>query len=450
MLAGRRLRPVDRGAASAAVRASSPGLLRLEVVAGEPEVLVIGGGFGGLHVVRALSKGPAHVTIVDRHNFHTFQPLLYQVATAGLEPADVAYPIRTIFGRRSNVGFRHGAVAQLDLEGRRATLLDGAVIAFDHVVVACGAAANFFGIEGAERYATPLYTLADARRLRDRLLLTLEDAEEQPGIPAKPVNVVIVGGGPTGIETAGAVTELLNVCLRRDHLRIDPASAKVILLDVAPRLLGGFPGSASDYAAKVLTRRGVDVRLEASVASVTSDAVILASGERIASSVVVWAAGVTATGTIAASVRGAGPSGRIAVAPDLSIPGHANAWAVGDAAAIPDGKGSTCPQLAPVAIQSGRHCGRQILRAIEGRDTEPFTYHDKGIMATIGRNAAVAKVPGAPLVKGRLGWLAWMSLHLFYLVGFRNRIRVFVNWTWRYFDWPSGPRLIMSDAETAD
>jgi NADH dehydrogenase len=417
-----------------------------------PEVLVIGGGFGGLHLVRSLAGRPVHVTIVDRHNYHTFQPLLYQVATAGLEPGDVASPIRTIFGRHANVSFRHGTVTGIDAAGRNVALLDGSTLHYDHLVVASGSTVNFFGIEGAAEFATPLYTLADARCLRDRLLLALEDAEELDGRPATPMTVVIVGGGPTGIETAGAVAELLQVCLRRDRLRIDRDRTKVMLLDVSTRLLGGFPASASAYAAKTLRARGVDVRLDASVVSLGPGWVTLASGEQIESTVVVWAAGVTTRGTVAAALGAdCDASGRIVVDRDLSVPGYDGVWAIGDSASIPLGRGDgRCPQLAPVAIQSGRHCGRQIAQVLEGQPTTPFAYRDKGIMATIGRNAAVAKLRHVPLIKGRLGWLAWLGLHLFYLVGFRNRLRVFINWTWRYFEWPSGPRLIIAEAERPD
>jgi NADH dehydrogenase len=298
----------------------------------------------------------------------------------------------------------------------------------------------------------PLYTLADARGLRNHLLLTLEEADARGTGRASPLTFVVVGGGPTGVETAGAVLELLEVCIRRDRLRIDVATTKVILLDVAPRLLNGFPRSASSYAERALEKKGVEIRLGESVVEVSPECVTLASGEQIATRTVVWAAGVTAAGTMADHSGAApGPSGRVSVTADLSVAGHANVWAVGDGAAVPTGKGDAiCPQLAPVAIQSGRHCAAQILNVIEGRPTVPFVYKNKGIMATIGRQSAVAKLPSGPVIKGTMGWLAWMSLHLFYLVGFRNRLRVFINWTWRYFDWPSGPRLIMADAETAE
>jgi NADH dehydrogenase len=415
-----------------------------------PEILVIGGGFGGLEVVRVLAGEAVHVTIVDKHNFHTFLPLLYQVATAGLEPADVAYPIRTIFGRSANVAFRHGAVTRVDLERHVAVLGDGAELSFDHVVFATGAIANYFGIPGAHEHALPLYTLSDARRLRDQLLLSLEAFEAGDG--GGSLTFVIVGGGPTGVETAGAVLELLEVCLRKDHMQIDRASTSVVLVDGSSRLLGGFSPQASDYALRKLERRGVVVRLGQSVAEVTQDEVRLSSGERIASRVVVWAAGVTTAGTI---VTGVGPdpgsSGRVGVEADLSVAGCRGVWAVGDSAAVPTGQdGAICAQVAQVAIQSGRHCGHQILNVIAGAPTSAFHYRDKGVMATIGRNAAVTQLPRGPLITGYLGWIAWMGLHLFYLVGFRNRLRVFINWTWRYFDWPSGPRLIMADVESDD
>jgi thioredoxin reductase len=263
------------------------------------EVLVLGGGFAGLQVVRKLANTPVHVTIVDQHNFHTFLPLLYQVATAGLEPADVAYPIRTIFGKSTNVTFRHGRASSVDHGRQVVTLRNGDELAYDHLVLACGATAAFFSIPGAEEHAMPLYTLADARGLRNHLLLTLEEADARGTGRASPLTFVVVGGGPTGVETAGAVLELLEVCIRRDRLRIDVATTKVILLDVAPRLLNGFPRSASSYAERALEKKGVEIRLGESVVEVSPECVTLASGEQIATRTVVWAAGVTAAGTMA-------------------------------------------------------------------------------------------------------------------------------------------------------
>jgi len=415
------------------------------------EVVIVGGGFAGIQAARRLANKPVNVTLVDKHNFHTFLPLLYQVATAGLDPADVAYPIRTIFGKAENVRFRHGRVERVDHVGREVHLADGDVLPYDHLVLASGATANYFGIPGAAEHAMPLYTLADARKLRNRLLLSLERADAKGPERAEPLTFVVVGGGPTGVETAGAVIELLQISIKRDRLRIDPATTKVILLDVAPRVLNGFPESASDYTEKTLIKKGVEVRLGQSVTEVDAGGVTLASGERIETTAIIWAAGVTTRGTMAdESGADPGPGGRVSVTPDLSVVGHPNIWAAGDASAVPTGvEDGICPQLAPVAIQSGRHVGDQILNVVNGRPTKPFAYKNKGIMATIGRRAAVAKLPKGPVVKGTLGWLSWLGLHLYYLVGFRNRIQVMINWTWRYFDWPSGPRLIVADVDTA-
>jgi NADH:ubiquinone reductase (H+-translocating) len=414
-------------------------------------VVVIGAGFAGLAATRRLGGHAVEVTVVDQHNFHTFQPLLYEVATAGLEPADIAYPVRTIFGREPNVTFRHGRVASLDIEAREVRLADGDTLAYDHLVVATGAAAQFFGITGASEHARPLYTLGDARRLRNHLLATLEAADAHPeafdgGAPV----FVVVGAGATGVEMAGALVELLDVCIRRDRLRIDPKRSRVVLVDAGDRALPAFRPEAGGYAVQTLTARGVEIRLDTPVAEVAPDGVRFATGEFLAAAAVVWAGGVTVDGTLAASLPTArGRGGRVGVGPDLSVAGHPDTYVVGDAAAVPLGPGQRpCPQLAQVAIQSGDHAGRQILRRMAGQGTEAFSYRDKGIMATIGRRAAVAQLRRGPVIRGTLGWLAWLGLHLVYLIGFRNRLIVLINWFWRYVDWPSGPRLIVADAET--
>ncbi|MDE3087205.1 MAG: NAD(P)/FAD-dependent oxidoreductase [Acidobacteriota bacterium] len=417
-----------------------------------PRVVIVGAGFAGLAAARVLAGRPIDTTVVDQHNFHTFQPLLYQVATAGLEPADVAYPVRAIFGREPNVSFRCGRVDAVDLDGRRVQLEDGSALPYDYLVLATGAAANFFGISGAARFAEPLYTVRDARRLRNHLLSTLESVDAHPdryrgGAPV----FVVVGGGPTGVETAGALVELIAVSVRRDRLRIDPDRTRVILVDVAPRLLSGFSETAGRYAADTLRGRGVEIHLGERVAEVAAGGVRLADGTTLPADVVVWAGGVTVAGTLADSLPVAqARGGRVVVGPDLSVPGRPEVFVVGDAAAAPLGRGrqGTAPQLAQGAIQTGRHAGQEVLRRVEGEAGAPFAYRDKGVMATIGRHAAVAEVPRLPTVRGTLGWLAWLALHLVYLIGFRNRLVVLLNWTWRYFDWPSGPRLIVADVES--
>jgi NADH dehydrogenase len=261
----------------------------------------------------------------------------------------------------------------------------------------------------------------------------------------------VVGGGPTGVETSGALTELIQIAIKRDGLRLDPAHVRVVLVDVAPRLLTAFAKRASAYAKRQLESSGVEVQFGRSVVGIDEHAIHFDDGERIECAAVIWAAGVNAGDALPRDLSALpGPGGRVRVSADLRILDSANVWAIGDAAAVPLTETQFCAQLAPVAIQSGRHCAKQILHVVHGEATTPFAYHDKGIMATIGRNAAVAELPHGVVVKGRLGWLAWLGLHLWYLVGFRNRLRVLINWTWRYFDWPSGPRLIVADAETVD
>jgi NADH dehydrogenase len=417
-------------------------------------VAVIGCGFAGMAAAKKLAGQDVAVTLIDQHNFHTFEPLLYQVATAGLDPTDVAYPVRTIFRNDPNIVFRHGRVAAVDLDGRRLTLADDSTVDYDHLIVGTGATAGFFGITGAADHARPLYTLADARRLRNAVLSTLEAADAHPenyddGAPT----FVVVGGGATGVETAGALVELLDVSVRQDRLRIDRRRTRVVLLDAGDRLLAGFTDSLGRYALETLRGRGVIVRLSEPVREVTPSGVRLVSGEWIDAAAVVWAGGVTVDGTMAGALPVAhGSGGRVTVEDDLSLKGHREVFVVGDAAAVPRAPGRTdlCPQLAQVAIQSGTHAGRQVLRRRAGRSTEPFTYRDKGMMATIGRRAAVSELPGGFVMRGSLGWLAWLGLHLVYLIGFRNRVIVLVNWWWRYVNWPGGPRLIDADVDAPD
>jgi NADH:ubiquinone reductase (H+-translocating) len=414
-------------------------------------VVVIGAGFAGLSTVRHLRDQAVDVTVVDRHNFHTFQPLLYQVATAGLDPADVAYPVRTIFGREHNVVFRHGRAVSVDVEVRRVELADGVSLDYDHLVVATGATTGFLAVPGAAQHALPLYTLADARHLRNDILGCLEAADARPedfdgGAPT----FVVVGGGATGVEMSGALVELLDVAVRRDRLRIDPKRSRVILLEAGTRLLPGFKEEAGHYAEQTLRSRGVDVRLGTPVAEVTDGAVRLGDGGSITAAAVIWAGGVTVDGTLAATLPAAhGRGGRVTLEPDLSVTGHPEVFVAGDAGAVPWGptRPEACPQVAQVAIQSGKHAARQIVAQLAGRPTTSFAYHDKGLMATIGRHAAVAQLRHGPIWRGTIGWLAWLGLHLVYLVGFRNRVVVLINWWWRYLNWPSGPRLIVADVD---
>jgi len=409
-----------------------------------PHVVVIGAGFAGLECVKALAEAPVDVTVVDRQNFHTFSALLYQVATAALTPADVVFPIRGVFRGDANVRVLRADVTALDLPSRQVRLDDATVVAYDHLVVAAGATTNWFGVPGAEERGFALYRLADAVRLRNHLLERFEAVDAGRLDAEDALAVVVVGGGPTGVETAGAVTELFSGVLARDFPRLDVQAARVVLVEMGDRLLAGFSPIASRHAEEQLRARGVEVRLGATVAGVEETTVILASGETLPAGTLVWAAGVR--GSSLADSLGAERTmgGRVVVGPDLRLPGHPEVWVVGDLAAAR--KGSTLlPQVAPVAQQSGRYAGRSIARLVggKGKAIKPFRYKDLGSMATIGRGAAVADLPLGIHLTGFLGWLAWLGLHLVRLVGVRNRISVFVNWAWSYVTWDRGPRLIL-------
>lgn len=412
-------------------------------------VVVVGGGFAGLSAARTLVGKPFEVTIVDQRNFHTFQPLLYQVATAGLDAGDVAYPIRSIFGRAVNVNFRFAKVTGVDWESRAVTVEGAEPIPFDSVILASGATVGFFGVTGAAQFTFPLYTLTDARIFRDHVLRRLERADAFPARAADgPLTFVVVGGGPTGVEVAGAMAELLDLAVRHDGFRFARSTARIIIVDGIERLLTPFEPSAAAYAADFLVSRGIELRLGHMVRTVTKSSVELDDGSMIPTQTVIWAGGVTVKDSVASRFsETADNHGRLVVASDLSLDACPFAFAVGDAAAVPWGDGSdrVCPQLAQVAIQSGAHAARQLVNRKAGRPTQPFRYRDKGIMATLGRRAAITEFPNGRVIRGTLGWFAWLGLHLVYLVGFRNKIIVLVNWAWRYLHWGSGPRVIVGD-----
>lgn len=413
-----------------------------------PRVVVVGAGFGGLATVAGLAGTGVDVTLVDRHNFHTFLPLLYQVATAGLSAADVAHPIRGIVQRHRNVTVRAGTVVGVDWDERHLLVdADGehlAPLGFDHVVLAAGSTASFFGIPGAEEHGFPLYDLDDASALRNHVLGRFEAADaDRSLIDDGALTFVVVGGGPTGVEVAGALAELFSQVLRKDFGALEVARARVVLVEMADSLLVNFSEPSRWHALDALRARGVEVVLGDSVRSVTGREVELASGRTIPSHTLIWAAGVRANPVAAVAGVATGPGGRIEVDTHLAIPGRPDAYAIGDIAQIPDGRGGFLPQLAPAAQQSGRHVAHQILARIDGRPTTPMRYVDKGIMATIGRRSAVAELPLGVRLRGTAAWLAWLGLHLVTLVGFRNRLSVFLNWAWNYLTWDRGPRLIL-------
>ena len=415
-----------------------------------PHVVIIGAGFGGLAAAKELADAPVDVTLVDRNNFHTFQPLLYQVATAGLASADVAYPVRAIVARQDNLEFRQATVIGADLAARRLHLQgdDHEVgdLTYDHLVVAAGATTNTFGIPGVDHHGFPLYNLDDAVRLRNHVLERFEASDAEPGlVDDGSLTFVVVGGGPTGVEVAGALVELFHKVLTHDFEQLDVSRARVVLVEMRDDLLTPFSDRLRRYAREVLEEQGVEVRTGAQVARVRPTSVELAGGEVLAAHTLVWAAGVQANPVAAAVGLPVGRAGRVPVGPDLAVLDQPGVWAIGDVAAIASGSsqdGAGLAQLAPVAMQSGRHVARQIVRVAAGRTTEPFRYRDKGIMATIGRSRAVAELPFGIKLRGFPAWLAWLGLHLVFLAGFRNRISVFVNWAWNWLTWDRGPRLI--------
>jgi NADH dehydrogenase len=410
-----------------------------------PHVVVIGAGFGGLRVVKGLRHVPVDVTVVDPNNFHTFQPLLYQVASAGLDAGDVSFPVRGILRRSKSARFVLGAVTAIDLDHRIVTVDDQITLGYDYLVVAAGSVSTSFGIAGVDEHAVPLKTLHDAIRLRTRLLATFEHAgtEVAAGRPRPDLSIVVVGGGPTGVETAGGLRELVDRVLKKDFRELLLHGLPITLVEVAPRVLGPFHPKSSAKAEETLARRGVHVITGVGVDHVEADAVVLTDGRRLPSAVTIWAAGVV--GSPVGNLLGVplARGGRIPVRPDLSLAGHPEVFAIGDIAASPTDDERPLPQVAQPAIQGGFHAAAQIVALIEGRPTEPFRYHDKGSMATIGRNQAVAEFPSGLRFHGRIGWLMWLGLHLVYLIGFRNRLAVLVNWSWNYVTYDHSARTLV-------
>lgn len=407
-------------------------------------VVIVGAGFGGLTLARALRKMPVDVLLIDRQNYHTFQPLLYQVATAGLEPEEIAHAVRGIFQRQQNFQFRLGAVVGIDWAAKAVLLEGGDRVPFDYLVLAAGVATNFFGIEGAEAHSFPLKNLSEAVALRSHLIRQFERADRDRSLIERgALTVVVVGGGPTGVEMAGALVELFQMVLRKDFPDLSLDRARVVLVEASPRLLGAFHETSQAYALKKLARRGVEVRLDEPVVRVEVDAVTLQSGEVLPTQTLIWAAGVRTAPLIDALALEQTRGGRLVVQSDLSVPDHPDVFVIGDAAGSRDEEGRLYPQLAPVAMQGAQHVARQIRRRMAGQPTTAFRYRDKGIMATIGRNAAVAELAFGLRTSGFLAWVMWLILHLVLLIGFRNRLNVLVNWAWNYFTYDRSARLIM-------
>ncbi len=407
-----------------------------------PRVVIIGGGFGGLEAAKALGKVDVRVTLLDRNNHHLFQPLLYQVATAALSPADIAEPLRHILRKQENAEVILGEAERIDVHRKKVVLTDGE-LDYDFLIVAAGARHSYFGHEEWEQFAPGLKSLDDALEIRRRMLLAFEIAErtEDDEERRAAMTFVVVGAGPTGVEMAGAIAEIARVTLVKDFRHIDPAQARVVLLDFAPRVLQMLDPELSESARRQLFDIGVEVRPLTLVEKVCAEGVQIKGGEKIAARTIVWAAGNAASPLGESLGVPLDKQGRVIVREDLSIPGHREVFVIGDQAHFAPGGGTPLPGLSPVAMQQGRHAARNIRALLAGGWSDKFEYFDKGTMATIGRNRAVADA-GFMRFSGLLAWLAWLFVHIIFLVGFRNKLLVFINWTIAYVTYGRGARLI--------
>ncbi len=407
-----------------------------------PRVVIVGAGFGGLNAAQALAHLPVEIVVIDRQNFHTFQPLLYQVATAGLSPGEIAAPIRSILRSHKNVAVFMAEVAGFDL-ARRVVKTSDSEIPYDYLIVAAGAAHSYFGHDEWEPYAPGLKTIEDALEIRRRVLLAFELAERQAasGEPATPLNFVVVGGGPTGVELAGTLAEISRHALAHEFRSIDPARTHILLLEGGPRVLPAYAEDLSRSAQEQLNRLGVEVRTSAIVTQIEPGAVDVGN-TRFPATVILWAAGVAASALGQRLGMPIDRAGRVLVEPDLSLPGHPEVFVIGDLAALKDEHGKMLPGVAPVAIQEGRFVAKVIREEINSQTRPPaFHYWDKGSLATIGRAAAVAQF-GRIHISGFIAWLSWLFVHILFLIGFRNRLLVFIQWAWSYVTYERGARLI--------
>ena len=412
-----------------------------------PQIVIIGGGFGGLQAAKALARKPVRVTLIDKKNHHTFQPLLYQVATAVLSPGEIASPIRRILYKYQNIEVLLGEVGSFDKERRKVILRSGAEVGYDYLIVAAGARHSYFGHDEWEADAPGLKTLEDAVEIRRRVLLAFEKAERQAILTGRhdPLNFAIVGGGPTGVELAGALAGIARQALAQDFKAIDTTKARVMLLEGSTRILGAFAEDLSLKAEAQLTELGVAVYKQRMVTEVSAGQ-LKVGAEIIPCSVILWATGVAASPLGKALGAAVDRAGRVLVEPDLTIPGHKNIFVIGDMAALNDEKGNPIPGVAPAAMQEADLTAANILRDLAGEPYRPFKYFDKGSMATVGRNRAIVQV-GNWHFAGYFAWLMWLFVHIMSLVGFRNRLWVLSEWFWAYFTRERSARLITGDAE---
>ena len=413
----------------------------------QPHVVIVGGGFAGLTAARALAGGPVQVTLLDRRNHHVFQPLLYQVATAGLSATDIAAPLRHILRHHANITVLLGDARRVDTAARKVVLDDGE-LGYDFLILATGATHSYFGHDEWARHAPGLKTLEDALFIRRRTLLAFERAEREtdPARRRRLLTFVIIGAGPTGVELAGTLVEIARHTLRREFRRIDPAEARVVLLEGLDRILPAYPPDLSEKARRQLEGLGAEVRTGARVTGVDGDGVWLGT-ERMEAGTVLWAAGVAASPLGRSLGAPVDRAGRVHVGADLTVPGHPEVFVIGDLAAL-EQDGSPVPGVAPAAMQMGRHAARSVLRAVRGEARQPFRYVDKGSLATIGRRAAVALL-GRVKLSGFPAWAAWLGIHIFFLIGFRNRFVVLMEWALAYLTHQRSARLILEPPDSA-
>jgi NADH:ubiquinone reductase (H+-translocating) len=405
-----------------------------------PHAIIVGAGFAGMSAVQGLRKAGLQVTIIDQNLYSTFQPLLYQVATGGLNPGDIAYPVGGFTARRQ-AHYARGDLAAIDPESRRIKLTDGRELPYDYLIIATGMSANYFGVRGAEENTFGLYTRADAIVLRDHIMNGFQWLSEDPD-GRREFTVTVVGGGATGVELAGTLGELRSDVLHATFPDVDDARVHIRLIEMAPALLMPFHPKLREYARKQLAARDVDIRLNTRILEVAPDSVAIDAGQSLHSDLTVWTGGVAAPRAAAGWGLPQGNAGRILVGPDLRVQGNDRIFAAGDIALDP---GRPSPQLAQPALQEGRHVAEQIVRLRRGEQTQPFGYHDKGMMATIGRRSAVVQLARGARFTGTLAWLAWLGLHLLYLLGYRNRVATLINLSWRYIAWGHGGGVIVGD-----
>jgi NADH dehydrogenase len=408
-------------------------------------VVIVGAGFGGLNAAKALANSPLQVNILDKHNYHLFQPLLYQVATSSLSATDISYPVRAIFRKQENVRFRLTEVEHIDLDAKIVHTSTGPM-EYDYLILAVGGETNYFGLESVMKHGRGLKDLQDSITIRNHILRTFElsTQEQDPQVCQALRTFVVVGGGPTGVEFAGALSELIRLVLSKDFPELDFSDVRVIILEMTDRLLVGFPEDLALKAAKELRAKHVEIHFGTRVSDYDGRRVVLDSGEEIPAFTLVWAAGVKASSLVDALGMQQASKGRLVVDPTLQLPGHPEVFVVGDAAFL-EQDGEPLPMLAPVAIQQAKQAARNILHLQAGRSPQPFQYDDPGSMATIGRNVAVARV-GRFKFHGFLAWLVWLGVHLVWLIGFRNRLLVLINWAADYLFYERAMRLITPDS----